>query len=85
VLLRDVVNWVVIVRTVVTPSAMRAGSEQNEKQGSSRARRNDMPPTAVRRWQKSRPIYVRPRTRPQSAHLWRPAVAKLQAASVPIA
>jgi len=27
VLLRDVVSWVVIVRTVVTPSAMRAGSE----------------------------------------------------------
>jgi len=44
VLLRDVVNWVVIVRTVVTPSAMRAGSEQNEKPGSSRARRDDMPP-----------------------------------------
>jgi len=43
------------------------------------------PPTAVRRWQKSRRIYVRPRTGPQSAHLWWPAVAKLQAASVPIA
>jgi len=41
-----------------------------------------------RRWQfgrKSRRIYVRPRTGPQSAHLWWPAVAKLQAASVPIA
>ena len=35
--------------------------------------------------QKSRRIYVRPRTGPQSAHLWWPAVAKLQAASVPIA
>jgi len=33
--------------------------------------------------QKSRRIYVRPRTGPQSAHLWWPAVAKLQAASVP--
>ena len=40
------------------------------------------PPTAVRRWQKSLRIYVRPRTGPQSAHLWWPAVAKLQAASV---
>jgi len=34
---------------------------------------------------KSRRIYVRPRTGSQSAHLWWPAVAKLQAASVPIA
>ena len=56
-------------------------------------------PMAVRRWhivfaasqticispwiQKSRRIYVRPRTGPQSAHLCWPAVAKLQAASVP--
>ena len=41
---------------------------------------------AVRRWQKSRRrIYVRPRTGPQSAHLWWPAVAKLQAASMPVA
>ena len=39
-----------------------------------------------RRWQfDSRRIYVRPRTGPQSTHLWWPAVAKLQAASVPIA
>ena len=30
-------------------------------------------------------LYVRPRTGPQSAHLWWPAVAKLQAASVPTA
>jgi len=35
--------------------------------------------------QKLRRIYVRPRTGLQSAHLWWPAVAKLQAASVPIA
>jgi len=37
--------------------------------------------------QKSRRIYVRPRTRtcPQSARLWWPVVAKLQAASVPTA
>ena len=40
---------------------------------------------AVGRWQKARRIYVRPRTGPQSAHLWWPAVAKLQAASVPTA
>ena len=39
-----------------------------------------------RRWQfDSMRIYVRPRTGPLSAHLWWPAVAKLQAASVPIA
>ena len=38
------------------------------------------------RWQlDSRRIYVCPRMGPQSAHLWWPAVAKLQAASVPIA
>ena len=30
-------------------------------------------------------IYVRPRTGPQSAYIWWPAVAKLQAASAPIA
>jgi len=35
--------------------------------------------------QKSRRIYVRPRTGPQSAYIWWPAVAKLQAASAPIA
>jgi len=35
--------------------------------------------------QKSRRIYVHPRTGPQSTHLWWPAVAKLQAASVPMA
>ena len=35
--------------------------------------------------QNSRRIYVRPRTGPQSAQLWWPAVAKLQAASVPTA
>ena len=69
------------------------------KKVSPRGRRDDMPPPmAVRRWhivsppirppwiQKSRRIYVRPRTGPQSAHLWWwPAVAKLQASSVPIA
>jgi len=43
------------------------------------------PPMAVRRWQKSRRIYVRPRTVPQSAHFCWPAMAELQAASVPIA
>ena len=47
---------------------------------------DDMPPPmAVRRWQESQRIYVRPRTGPQSARLWWPAVTKLQAASVPIA
>ena len=35
------------------------------------------------RIQQSRRIYVRPRTGPQSAHLWWPTVAKLQAASAP--
>ena len=30
-------------------------------------------------------LYIRPRTGPRSTHLWWPAVAKLQAASVPIA
>jgi len=40
---------------------------------------------APRRWQlNSRRIYVRPRTGPQSAPLWWLAVAKLQAANVPI-
>jgi len=34
---------------------------------------------------KLRQIYVHPQTGPQSAHLWWPVVAKLQAASVPIA
>jgi len=53
--------------------------------GGGAARRYAPPPMAVRRWQKSRRIYVRPRTGPQSAHLWWPAVAKLQAACVPIA
>ena len=42
-------------------------------------------PTAVRRWQKSRRIYVRPRTGPLSAQLWSLAMAKLQVDSVPIA
>jgi len=44
-----------------------------------------MPPTDGSSVQKSLWIYVRPWTGPQSAHLWWPAVAKLQAASVPIA
>ena len=52
-------------------------------QGIAPRRRDDMPP---HRWQfdggKNRRIYVRPRTGPQSAHLWWPSVAKLQAASV---
>ena len=43
-----------------------------------------MPPADGSSIQKSRRIYVRPRTGPQSAHLWWLAVAKLQAASVPI-
>jgi len=60
--------------------------ESKENKISPRGRREAMPPPmAVRRWQKLRRIYVRPRTVPQSAHLWWPAVAKLQAASVPIA
>jgi len=40
---------------------------------------------ALRRRQKSRRIYVRQRTGPQSAHLWWSAVAKLQASSVSMA
>ena len=43
------------------------------------------PPMAVRRWQKSRRIYVRLRTGPQSTHLWWLVVAKLQEASVRVA
>ena len=43
------------------------------------ARRHASLPTAVRWRQKSR------HTGPQSAHLWWPVVAKLQAASVPVA
>ena len=42
-----------------------------------------MPPADGSSIQKSRLIYVHPRTGPQSAHLWWPAVAKLQAAGVP--
>jgi len=39
-----------------------------------------------RRWQfDSQRIYVRPRTGLQSAHFWWPALAELQAASVPVA
>jgi len=51
---------------------------------SPRGLRDDMPPPpmAVRRWQKSRRIYVRPRTDPQSAHQWWPSVAKLQVSNV---
>ena len=40
-----------------------------------------MPPIRPSWIQKYRRIYVRLRTGPQSAHLWWPAVAKLQAAS----
>ena len=39
--------------------------------------------TYTTRTLKSRRIYVRLRTGPQSAHLWWPAVAKLQAARAP--
>ena len=67
--------------TIGRTHAMRANNKV-----SPRGRRDDMPPPmAVRRWKKSRRIYVRPRTGPRSAHLWWPAVAKLQAAGVPIA
>jgi len=41
-----------------------------QKNGIAPRRRDDMSlPMAVRRWHKSRRIYVRPRTNPQSAHL----------------
>ena len=43
------------------------------------------PPADGSSIQKSRRIYVRLRTGPQSAHLWWSAVAKLQAISVPTA
>ena len=51
---------------------------------SSRGRRDDNAPSAdgSSKGQKSLRIYIRPRTGPQSAHLWWPALAKLQAASV---
>jgi len=53
------------------------------------ASKNGIAPGMVRRYAPTngslQQIYVRPRTGPQSAHLWWPAVAKLQAASVPIA
>ena len=39
------------------------------------------PPMAVRL---AADLYIRPRTGPQSTHDWYPAVAKLQAASVPV-
>jgi len=45
---------------------------------------HDMPPTDGSSNQKSRRIYVHPWTCPQSTYLRWPAVAKLQAASVPI-
>jgi len=58
-------------------------SKTYSKQGITPGRRNDMPPPmALLRWQKSRRIYVRPRTCPQSAHFWWPAVTELQAASL---
>jgi len=59
--------------------------QQIHNKVSPRGRRDDMPPADGSSVQKSRRIYVRLRTGPQSAHLCWPAVAKLQAASVPIA
>ena len=56
-----------------------------------RRRRDDMPPGPLpsadgsSTVEKPRRIYVRPRTGPESAQLWCPAVATLQAASEPIA
>ena len=82
----------VVFRSVVAPflldvihSKHDAASKSNKVSPPGAARRYAPPQMAVRRWQKSRRIYVRPRTCPQSAHLWWPAVADLQAASVPIA
>ena len=73
-----------VPRRRLNNDAFRAMLQHNKI--SPRGRRDNMPPPmAVRRWQKSRRIYVRPRTGPQSAHLWWPAVAKLQATGVPIA
>ena len=52
---------------------LQIGDRKNEPNKlSPRGQRDDVPPPmAVRRWQKSRRIYIRPRTGPQSAHVWR--------------
>jgi len=60
--------------------------KEEKKQRIAPGRLGDTPPPADgSSIQKSRRIYVRLRTGQQSAHLWWPVVAKLQAASVPIA
>jgi len=55
----------------------------HKKKASPRGRRDDMPPPPAdgSSIQKSQRLYVRP----HSAHPWWLAVAKLQAASVPVA
>ena len=81
-------------KTLLLPSRWSPGalcppatpdSEHVYEQGhATGAARRYAPPADGSSIQKSRRIYVRLRTGPQSAHLWWPALAKLQAASVPI-
>ena len=76
-----------IYRAIPTCAESQSTADARRHNVSPHGRRDDMPLAfdGSRRWQKSRRIYVRPRTSPQSAHLWRQAVAKLQAADVLIA
>jgi len=60
--------------------SLNKSTESKSNEVSPRVRRDDMPPADGSSIQKSLRIYVRPRTGPQSAHLWWPAVAKLQRA-----
>jgi len=71
----------------VTDSSYRqcSGTETRYRPRGGGAARRYAPPADGSLIQKSRRIYIRPRTGLQSTHLWWPAVAELQAASVPIA
>ena len=73
-----------VVEQVIITCLMRVFRQRKINKVSPRGRRDDMPPADGSSIQKSRRTYVRPRTGPQSAHLWWPAGAQLQAASVPI-
>jgi len=71
----------------------RRDEDKMKNEVSVRRRRDDMLPAdgsstvayRIGADRKSRRICVRPRTGPQPAHLWWPAVAELRAASVPLA
>jgi len=71
----------------------RRDEDKMKNKVSPRRRRDDMLPAdgsstvayRIGADRKSRRICVRPRTGPQPAHLWWPAVAELRAASVPLA